>query len=284
MEKRSTSLYRFAVLVAVCMLALIASGSYVTASLETAAPADQAAAATPAPAGEQTGLRVHLYAAAIVGLLVLGLAVWLSIADRTGLRPLAWIAVIAMAIDAYLGRQADSGTLAPSLAAAHASIAPVLFASLVLIAILTSPSWKSGPELTDDRGWPALRYLAVAMPPLVLVQIVLGALYRHRLTGVLLHMGGAMLVAITVLVVSMVVLQQYPTHRPLRRAATALVSILLVQVSFGIAAFTLQLLDQEGTAAFAISAASHVVVGSLTLAASLAMAIEIQRSILPAKS
>lgn len=259
--------YRYVILVAVCALLLIASGAWVTGNQQS---------------GAATDTQLHVVAAAVTGALALGLAGWLSVADRGWLRWLGWGAVAVFAIDGALGWRADLPALSPAIAVVHASLAPLFFSILVVIAVFLSPYWKSGPEPTDDRGWPALRYLAIALPPLVLLQIVLGAAYRHKITGVMPHMGGAMLVAIDGLVVSMVVIQQYPAHRALRPAAVALVSVLLAQITLGIAAFTMQLLDLESAAAFVPSTVLHVVVGCVTLGASLAMAIQVQRNVQPA--
>jgi heme A synthase len=65
----------------------------------------------------------------------------------------------------------------------------------------------------------------------------------------------------------------------LRRAAIALMSVVLTQVTLGVAAFTLQLLDMENTPAGIASTVLHVLTGSLTLAASLVLAIQVQRHV-----
>jgi heme A synthase len=150
---------------------------------------------------------------------------------------------------------------------------------VVAIAVITSSGWNESPEIVDGQGAPLLRPLAIAAPWLVLLQIVLGAAYHHRLTGVIPHMGGAMVASLTTLMAAMLVMQQYPRHRALRSAARWLMSIVLIQITLGVMAFSMQLLDVENWMALVIATASHAVVGSITLAASMVLAMQVQRNV-----
>jgi heme A synthase len=161
----------------------------------------------------------------------------------------------------------------------HASLAALAFSILIAIAVLSSSLWAETPELVDGHATPLLRPLAIAAPPLVLLQIVLGAAYRHKLTGVIPHLGGAMIVSIATLVAAMQVKQHYPGHRAMRVAATWLIAVVLAQVILGATAFAMQLLGLGNAIALIIATASHVVVGSLTLAAALVLAMQVQRNV-----
>jgi heme a synthase len=258
-------LYRFTLLVAVCALIAIASGAVVTSGKEAASGVTGSLVAD-----------VHRGMAIGVGVLVLALGGLLWGTKRGSLRLLAAVVVLLAGAD---GGIALGPPLDPSFAVLHAWLAPVFFTTLVAVALLTWPRWSEEPELVDDRGLRFLRPLAIAAPPLVLVQIVLGAMYRHKLTSVFWHMGGAMLVSLATLVASMVVMQQYPEHRALRGSAIALMSVVLVQVTLGVAAFTMELLEMENAVVLNIATVSHVVVGNLTLAASLIFAMQVQRCI-----
>jgi heme A synthase len=130
----------------------------------------------------------------------------------------------------------------------------------------------------EHRAAPTLRLFAIATPPLILLQIVLGAAYRHKLTGILPHMGGAMIVSIAILVLAMLILQRHPEHRKLCRAATWLISILLAQVALGVTALIMPLLNVSPTVVIA-GTALHVVFGSLTLAANVVLAMQVHRSV-----
>jgi hypothetical protein len=242
-------LHRYVILIAAGALILIASGACIT-SIKDGLPMLVSV--------------LHTIGAAILGILTLGLAIWLS-------RALAWIAFAIIVVDSTAGWF--------TLPLVHASVAPLFFATIVAIAVYTSPGWKQNPDVVDDRGRPSLRYLAIATPPVVFVQILLGVVYRHKLTSVMPHMAGAMIAALLTLIVSMVLMQQYPEHQPLRRAAIALMSAVLTQVALGVGAFTMQLLDMDNTPAGILFAVLHVTTGSLALAASMVLAIQVQRHI-----
>ena len=68
---------------------------------------------------------------------------------------------------------------------------------------------------------------------LVLIQIVLGVAYRHKQTGVLPHIGWAVVVALALLTLPVMLLQQFGQHPSLRPAALAVLSIALLQVRWG---------------------------------------------------
>jgi heme A synthase len=251
--------HRYAVLVAISSLILIAIGAYITS---------QASGRQPASRGILDAV-VHKDVAVLVGILALGLAVWQSLDQERAL--LSWTAVGLFALEGWVGWLGG-----PLL---HASLAPLAFAIFVAIAVITSSGWNEAPELVDDQAAPPLRLFAIATPPLMLLQIMLGAAYRHKLTGVMPHMGGAMVVSLATLVPAMLVVQRYPEHRTLRAAATWLISILLAQVMLGATAFVMPLLDVANPAAVIAATASHVVAGSLTLAASVVLAMQVQRNV-----
>jgi hypothetical protein len=262
-------LNRFAIFVAVYALIVVGTGAVVTSSKEMIAAGNSATVETPALES------VHpLLGLGLCGLtLALALTLWLS--NRGALRTLAMSAIVLCAADAFAAQQSS----APDRAVLHAWLAAGFFAVLSAIVLFTSGHWTQEPEIVDDRGLRFLRPLAIATPPLVLIQIVLGAMYRHKLTSVFFHMGGALVVSLATLIAAMVVIQHFPDHRALKHSATALMSVVLTQVAFGVAAFTLQLLDTGNALALELATVSHVLVGNLTLAASLIFAIEAQRSV-----
>lgn len=250
--------HRYAVLVAISSLILIAIGAYITS---------QATGRQPASRGILDAV-VHKDVAIAVGILALGLTLWQPLEQKGSL--LVWTAVGFFALEGWVGWLGG--------ALLHASLAPLAFAIFVAIAVVTSSGWNEAPELVEDRAAPTLRLLAIATPPLILLQIMLGAAYRHKLTGLLPHMGGAMIVSLAILVLAMLILQRHPEHRKLCAAATWLISILLAQVMLGVTAFIMPLLKLSPTAVIAATA-SHVVVGSLTLAANLVLAMQVQRNV-----
>jgi heme A synthase len=258
-ETINLEFHRYAAAVVLSTLILIAIGAYITS---------QAAGRQPVSHGLVNAV-IHRDAAVAVIILAVGLALWLSAAQEAPF--LGWIAAGFLVLDGWLGWLGQ-----PLL---HATLAPLAFSILLAIALLSSSRWNDMPELVHDPVSPLLRRLAIAGPPLVLLQILLGAAYRHKLTGVIPHLIGAMIVSTAILVAATQVMQHHPLHRGLRSAAMWLISILLVQVILGVTTFAMQLLDVEDPIAVILVSSSHVVVGSLTLAASLVLAMQIQRNV-----
>lgn len=159
----------------------------------------------------------------------------------------------------------------------HALLAPLLFALMTAIALFTSNDWAQGPDIAEHWWQPSLRSLAVLMPILVLMQIALGAAYRHNAMSVLWHILNALIVLLFILVVGVAVMRQYPEHRSLRPAALALVVITSTQVLLGFAVFLVLIISSGNNIALVVSSVAHVVTGSLTLAATVVVVIQIRR-------
>jgi hypothetical protein len=250
-------LHRYAVVAAAFTLLAIVSGAWVTST--RAVPG--------APAGIQ---KIHLGVTAVAAALTVGLSLWLVLAR---LRALGWALLAACAVEGALGQT--------SAAIPHAVLAQILLALAVATVMRTSKGWDAGPDLVFDQGWPSLRSMAVATPVVVFTQIMLGAAFRHKAAGLTWHIVGAMVTALTVLILGMCVMQAYPKHRVLRPAAIALLCAALAQVLLGIAAVTAEVLAPDNTvpASVILFTIAHVAVGAITLAASLALAVQIRRNV-----
>lgn len=250
--------HHYAVLTAICALTLIAIGAYITS---------EAIGRQPASRGILDGV-IHKNAAFAVGALALVFAVWQSYEEAGAAMVWAGMGFLTLAgLVGWLGE--------PVL---HASLAPMAFSVFVAISVVTSPAWNETPEVANDEAAGALRLLAIATPPLTLLQIILGAAYRHKLTSLLPHLGYAMLLSLAILGLAMAVLHRHPEHRRLRTAAGWLIGIFVAQLLLGIMAFILPLLKLNPSVVI-VATASHVAVGSLTLAASLVLAMEVQRDV-----
>ncbi|HEX5230016.1 MAG TPA: hypothetical protein VFW44_20025 [Bryobacteraceae bacterium] len=250
--------HRYAMLIAIGALVLIAIGAYITS---------QATGAQPATRGILDGV-VHKYVAFGVGALALGFAYWQSLDREVPL--LVWTALGVFALVGWVGWLGG--------ALLHASLAPVAFTIFVAVAAITSPGWHEAPELVADPAAAALRIFAAATPPLVLLQIMLGAGYRHKLIGLLPHLGGALVVTLAILVLGMLVRQRHPAHKKLCAAATWLMCFVGLQVALGFTALLLPILRASPIAVIAATAA-HVVVGSMTLAANVVLVMLVHRSV-----
>jgi hypothetical protein len=258
------ALSRFAWLIAGLTLVLMIAGALLTSNESGAQIAPTV-----------FSLRRHVEIGLAVGAGALVLLLWLAPSNTPAwLRGLGWVAVVLFVIDAAT---AISQPVIPALSILHACLAPVFLATVVAIAVFVSPEWMLEVERVDWTPVPSIPLVAMVAPPFVLLQIALGAAYRHKMATVMPHMAGAMIVALLLLVLSVVLLQRLPKHPTLRPVAIATLTVVLTQVTLGIAAFVMRLLDFDTNAGFAFLAAGHIAVGALTLAASVVLALEIRR-------
>jgi heme A synthase len=160
-------------------------------------------------------------------------------------------------------------------------MAPLFFAAVLAIAVVTSPGWSRGPEDVRDYGWPSMRSLAILTPILVMLQILLGAAFRQQVLTLLPHVLGAMFVALVILLESVFVLQQFPTHRALAPAAKTLLGVAFAQVFLGITALIMKSMASDTDLAVIVTVASHVTGGAITLATTVILSILIRRNVQP---
>lgn len=277
------SLHRYAIALAVCTLLLVVAGASVTSNQAGLSVPDWPLSygqVMPEMTGGVLFEHGHRMVATFVGLLTIGLAIWLTIADRRSwMKKLGWISLGAVIVQGLLGGLTVLLLLPPVVSVSHACLAQLFFSTTVAIAIFTSRSWLDGPELVQDYGTPSLRSLAILLPLLLLAQVALGAAFRHGAMTVMAHVIGAMVVSPAVLIVCAFVLHQFPEHRSLRPAAIALLAVTLAQVMLGIGAYFARSNAERSPLAMVILTVAHVATGALTLASSIALAIQIRRNV-----
>jgi hypothetical protein len=265
MAEPSLALHRYTIVVALFAFAAVLSGAFITSSQIVSGKAQVL------PNSD-----LHSGIAITLAVLTLGLGVQLSASNAgRSLQVLIWSGFAALAIDGALGWRLPS--LTPFWLVLHACLGHAFLACIAPIALMTSRQWRRDADSSLTSASAYLRPLATATPPAVFVQITLGAMYRYQIAGILPHMAGAAIVALLTLGISGAVLQNHP-HSNLRSMATALISIVLAQTCLGIAVFIMLILGAGSTMAFAWIATAHVSIGSLTLAASVVMAIRIRRN------
>ena len=251
-------LHRFAILLAICALLLIVDGTF---------------------AGSETA---HSTTAISVGLLTLILTVWLAASDRRPeSRLLGFLTLAIAALEVVAGLPSVQAMLPHTARIAHACLAPLFFAALAAVAVVTSPAWARGPEPVNDYGWPSNRSLAVVSPFLVLMQIALGAAFRQKAIGLMPHVLGAMFVALVILMQCIFVLQQFKTHRALQAAGKTLLGVAFGQVFLGMTALIMRSMAEETALPVVITVASHITGGAITLATTLVLAILVRRNVQP---
>jgi heme A synthase len=273
---KNPSLHRCAVIVAACVMALLLTGAAVTSTegLPTAASPGFHGA----PLIEAGIDAVHRVSADVAALALAALVIWVFLKERhAGLRLLAGIILISCVVEALLGSRGELASAHPMIGVLHAFVGQLLFTATVSMAIFTSPTWNLAAEVPTDAAQSSLRPLGLVIPALVLLQVVLGAAYRHRAMGVILHILNAMIVTLLIFVAGMLVTRNPATTEMLRRAAVALMAIAGIQVMLGFAVFILLLMFPENNLSLVLTSVAHVATGALTLAASVIFAIQIRR-------
>jgi heme A synthase len=254
---KSPWLHRCAILVALLALIVIVLGASLTSEIRTLP-----GAATPSTVTIPSLEQAHRIAGYVVAVLAIGLAIWAS--NLAG-----WLALAAVIVEGVSGGN-------PIL---HALLAPVLFSLIVAMAVLTSKSWQAGPRPVECSSG-ALRPLGIVVPILVLLQIGIGAAFRHNAMNVLWHILDALIVITVVLVAGVSVLRQYPEHSGLRPAALALLIIAGVQVLLGFSVYLILLMSSENNTGLIVTGVIHAANGALTLAASVVLAMQMQRNLI----
>jgi heme a synthase len=227
----------------------------------------------------------HRMIAAFVGFLSIVLAVWLWRADDR--RWVRWLGVTALGLviaQGVLGGITVRYFLPPAVSSAHATLAQLFFITVISIAMFTSKWWRSDlPEL-EDSGSPALRSLALCTTAVIIVQLFLGAAFRHNAFGIQPHLVGAVVVAIMVVLTSRAVRKRFPLAKDLRRCGKWLNIFFGIQILLGIAAYWVTIVYHDAPQPmplFVTVTVAHVLGGALTLAASFVLTLTAFRLVRP---
>jgi cytochrome c oxidase assembly protein subunit 15 len=114
------------------------------------------------------------------------------------------------------------------------------------------------------------------------VQLILGAGFRHGAFGILPHMIGAVVVLFLVVWTGRTVRTRFGSVRDLRRCGILLQAFLGTQILLGVAAYWAVVQEiklAQPTMTYVILTVAHVLVGALTLAASVLLTLASYRLI-----
>lgn len=230
----------------------------------------------------------HRVIAATVGLTtaILAIRAWTS-ERRPLIRRLALIAFAGVLMQALLGGiRVWFPANKPVIAVIHALVAQSFFGLIVALFLLTSADWWKPKPLKEDARFPSTRRLAVTTVCAVLTQLVLGAGFRHGAFGVLPHLVGALAVSSLVIWTALIVLHRYGVDAYLRRPALAMLVLLSCQVGLGVSSYMARLksqFDVQPLEPMISLTVAHVVVGALTLASVVALALRCWRTLSPSR-
>ena len=289
-------LHRYAVFVAAATILLIVAGGLVTSTGSGLSvpdwPTTYGWSMFTFPLDRMVGgifyEHSHRLVATGVGMLTIGLAVWLRLVERRSwLRRLGLVALGAVCAQGLLGGLTVLFFLPAALSVAHAGLAQIFFCSVVSIALFTSRSWQAGGvRAADDH---LLRILASATTAALYVQILIGATMRHIGAGLAIpdfplafgglvppqwtagiavhyaHRLGALAAASAIVATAAHIWHHHRLRPELTRPAAVAVFLVLLQVALG----GMTVLSRR---AVSINTA-HVVAGALVLATSLVISL-----------
>jgi cytochrome c oxidase assembly protein subunit 15 len=286
------ALHRFSKLLAGLTFLLIAAGALVTSNDAGLAVPDWPTSfgslwRIPHMVGGVKFEHGHRMLAELVGLLTIVLAIWTWRSDSR--RWMKWLGVVALGTviaQGVLGGLTVLFFLPWWISSAHATLAQSFFCIVVSMALFSSRGWlETAPADSIERASPSLRTLALLCVISILVQLMLGAAFRHSGIKLLPHLISAAVVTALLIWTSSRALTNHSLPPAVRRPANALLGLLLVQLCLGLAAYLTRV--QWGAdavqpqLAMVISTVSHVTVGALLLATSVVLAIEVRWHILP---
>ena len=217
----------------------------------------------------------------VVGMcgIVLALSLWLC-EPRRWLQWLGTVALLLIAVQGLLGifRVQLNALFGPTLAWVHGSFAPLVFATLVSVAVFTSSGWAApAPESSVT-----LRRWSLAIVALVYLQLVLGGMVRHQtsLPAARGHLLGAFAAAAGLLWLVKLAWDNEACRWPGR----IILGLLAIQVLLGVEAwfswmkrYFQPLAANDESPALHWLRSGHYVVGTLLLAATVVLMLQARR-------
>ena len=214
----------------------------------------------------------HRLLGALVGLWIVGLALWTLIAD-----PRRWVRIAAVSAVGLVIAQGTLGGLrviwtSIDLAVVHAMGAQLFFCTAAALTMMNSKKWlahtiEHSPEIKH------LRTLTIVTVIAVYVQILLGALLRHPgagvdMTFVLIHASGSV-AALSLIIVTCGYIREHFHDKPILNSGAWWMLIALgVQMVLGMMTLTVLLFDSgQGTRSLiqVILSSSHLAVGTILM-------------------
>jgi cytochrome c oxidase assembly protein subunit 15 len=230
----------------------------------------------------------HRFIAGIVGFTTLALAVWTYFAERRNwMRRLGLIAFAGVVAQAIIGgMRVWFPEYKALIAVPHALVAQSFFAVAVSIVVFTSRSWWSPRQIKSDEKSLPLRTLTGMTVLAVLIQLVLGAGFRHQAFGIAPHIAGAVIVAVLIATTVITVVRRHGDDGYLARPAKFAVALLIIQLGLGIGAYLARLAsagDPQPLEPMISLTVAHLVVGALTLATMVTLMLRIHQVLAPGR-
>ena len=284
----SKGVHRFAVFVACATFFLIIAGANVTSHDAGLATSDWPLSngqVFPKMVGNLFWEHGHRMIATAVGVLTIILAICLQATERRSwVKRLGWIALLGVVAQGLLGGLTVKMNLPLAVSAAHATLAQLFFLITVSLAVFTSRGWRTPESSLAEFSGPSIRSLGVVALVAILVQLVLGATLRHSATWdqdlptslLLAHLGGALIVTLTLGFTIMNVLLRHRAEKYLANPAIIAAVLLFAQLALGLAAYVTRVrspYDPQPLSPMVAVTVTHVACGALVFATTIVLTL-----------
>ena len=225
----------------------------------------------------------HRLIAELIGALSIVLAIWTWRADRrVWMKRLGIAALVTVILQGVLGGIAVLESLPPALSTAHTIFGQTFFCVAVSIALFTGRRFvQQEPRTARDSRKPSLIALTNLSVFIMYVQVALGGMFRHNAMSWELHVINAAVVTFILTWTAVRVLSYYSEIEGLRRPATLLLSLVIVQLCLGFLSFLTKVIwgaqAVQPTSLTVASTVSHTAIGALLLASTVVLAIQARR-------
>ena len=283
--------HRFAIATSACTVLLLMAGALVTSNDAADSVPDWPLAYGKIIPPLIGGIRyefTHRVVAGLVSILTLALAIWLSRVDtRRWARQLGWTALGLVIAQALLGALRVLKGHPAITATSHAILAQLFLITLVSISLFTSEWWQADVPSLEDAGSPSLRSLAAWTTAAILGQLVLGAAFRHGAFGIWPHLVGAGTVLVMAILTGRAARKRFAGVPVIRRSVIRLHATVGTQILLGGAAYWAIVASRDAVQpglTYVVLSVAHVLVGAITLVASVLLTLVCYRVIRPAES
>jgi cytochrome c oxidase assembly protein subunit 15 len=285
-------LHRFTLFVTGATLLLIVAGALVTSHDAGLAVPDWPLSfgkLFPEMVGNVFWEHGHRLIAASVGVLIIVLNILLWRREkRAWVRRLGFVALGAVIAQGLLGGLTVKLMLPLVVSAAHATLAQLVFCTMVSLSVFTAPGWSERRAALEEKGRIPLRYMCVAAAFMILIQLVLGATLRHSATWdqhlptslLLSHLGGALMVTLLLGSTIITTFKRHAGESYLTRPAQSAALLLAAQLFLGLAAYLTRQASPNGPQPrnpMVFVTVAHVACGALVFALTTVLALRFFR-------
>jgi heme a synthase len=215
----------------------------------------------------------HRVVAAILGIWIIGLAFLLWRYDqRRWLKILGFAALGGVILQGVLGGLTVLELLRYWLPVMHACLAEIMFAILVSMAFFTSRWYSQDLPQYPDSGSPSIHSIATLNAVVILLQVLLGAGFRHHYISYVPHVFGSLVVFGSIIWTAGALRRRFPDVRPMVRARIFLHALIGLQILLGLGSLWSRLTTADAPQPMPVMIAFtvvHTVVGAFLFAASI---------------